>query len=93
MLPFDSQKKILMGTIYFGFMRPFLVNIFLEFYIRYFCLTDMLAALKRNSLFSFVDGRNPGHQGRLFKTLLLTDIGTALIFSRSNVRNGACLRP
>lgn len=77
-----------MGAIYFGTACLLFVSIFLEFYIRYRCLAAMLAALARSSLFSSVREQDLQHQGRFFKTMLLTDIGTALIFFRSNVRNG-----
>lgn len=64
------------------------ISITVELYVRWRCLSGMLKALGRSSLFSSVREGDLEHQGRLFKTMLLTDIGTALIFSRSNVRTG-----
>lgn len=78
-----------MGAIYLGSACFILINVVLELLIRYRHLADMLKALKRSSLFASVNERSLSYQGRLFKAMLIIDIGTALFFSRSNVRNGA----
>ncbi|WNW12879.1 hypothetical protein RRX38_17545 [Pseudomonas sp. DTU_2021_1001937_2_SI_NGA_ILE_001] len=70
---------------------PWLViaaGVVVELYVRRYCLLDMLSHLKKSSLFSRVYLQHWIFTGRFFKIKLLSDIGWALIFARSNVRSG-----
>ncbi|WP_459746904.1 hypothetical protein [Pseudomonas sp. 3A(2025)] len=65
-----------------------MTSIALGIYIRRMCLSAMLESLKNSHLFSFHHARGLDYQGSLYRNLLVLDIGTALIFSKINIRSG-----